>query len=371
MMGPYTLLAVGDLVLPADAGPFFDDVRETLKQGDVVIGQLEVPYTERDEHAVSLGRVPDSLRPLKDAGFHVLTMAGNHLMDAGPAGIEDTIRWLELNGIGHVGAGMNLEEARKPYLMTRGKTRFGFLNYNCVGPKETWAGPHKPGNAYIHVITHYEETYASPGGPPSSIYTWALYSSIRQMEEDIRKLRSQCDVLTVSFHKGIGHIPVKIAQYEHEVSYAAIDAGADVVFAHHAHILKGIEVYKGKPIYHGLCNFVTYVPAEAFHHNQNLPASWAKKRKELFGFEPDPEYPTYPFHPEAIHTMIAKCTIENGRITSAGYIPCLITKEGKPVIARKEEHFWQVFNYVERISREAGLDTRFERAGHEVRIVLD
>jgi hypothetical protein len=56
---------------------------------------------------------------------------------------------------------------------------------------------------------------------------------------------------------------------------------------------------------------------------------WAKRRKELFGFETDQEYPQYPFHPEAKHTIIATCTIDKGKISRDGYIPCLINKQAQ------------------------------------------
>jgi poly-gamma-glutamate synthesis protein (capsule biosynthesis protein) len=45
--------------------------------------------------------------------------------------------------------------------------------------------------------------------------------------------------------------------YERQVAYAAIDAGADVVFGHGSHVVKGVEVYKGKPIMYCLGNFIT------------------------------------------------------------------------------------------------------------------
>ena len=76
------------------------------------------------------------------------------------------------------------------------------------------------------------------------------------------------------------------------------------------HILHGIDVYKGKPIYHGLGNFVTLsrsLSTEAMKEGDRQ--DWARRRRELFGFEPDPEYPLYPFHPEAKHTMIARTVV--------------------------------------------------------------
>ncbi len=361
---PLSLLAVGDIILGANAAPYFEFVTPVLQAADVVLGQLEVPYTTRDRYAVALHRVPDNLAPLISAGFDVLTLASNHISDAGEAGIEDTLAWLRAHRIACTGGGMDSAEAKRPVVLECEGTRFGFLNYNCVGPKETWATSEKPGCAYIHIITHYELDHATPGGPPN-IYTWAESKTLRAMVDDIHRLRAQCDVLVVSLHKGIAHTPAKLAEYEHQVSYAAIDAGADLVVAHHAHILKGIELYKGKTIFHGLCNFVTWLPLLAPKPDQD-PLSWARRRRELFGFEPDPAYPTYPFHPEAKYTLIAKCVVQDGRILQTGYIPCLVNRQGQTEVLRHDERGQEVFDYVEKISREAGLNTWFRWDGDEV-----
>ena len=173
-------------------------------------------------------------------------------------------------------------------------------------------------------------------------------------------------MLVVSLHKGLVHTPVKLAQYEREVTHAAIDAGADIIFSHHAHILKGIEVYRGKVIFHGLGNFVNVVRHLTVDPSKGLD-QWAKRRKEIFGFEPDPEYPPfYPFHPEAKHTLIAKCMIEDGEITRVSYLPCLVNKKGAPEILKKDERGQQTFDYVEKITRGADLNARFQWEGDEV-----
>lgn len=367
------LLAVGDLIPGPDADIAFSLTESVLKQGDLVVGQLEVPHTEVEPENVALGAIPiasgnsiSSLRSLVSAGFDVLTFAGNHLMDAGPAGIEETIAWLKQQGIGVLGAGMNINEARRSLIVEREGTRFGFLDYNCVGPKEAWAGPNKPGCAYVDIITHYEPIYGTPGGPPS-IYTWAQTNSLREMVKDIENLRPMCDILVVSLHKGLGHTPAKLADYELQVSHAAIDAGADLILSHHAHILKGIEIYKGKTIFHGLCNFVTYVPSLAPGFSDD-PDSWARKRIEIFGFEPDPEYPTYPFHPEAKYTIIAKCAIEGKSIVRTSFIPCIINKQGHPEIVSREGRGPEVFAYMEKITRRANLNANFAWTGDEVAV---
>ncbi len=364
---PLTLFAVGDLILKLpDPQRYFAHVAPVLKTGDVVIGHNEIPYTTRPVRTTNIQSAEDpaAMEALIRAGFNVMTMAGNHLWDAGVPGIEDTLRWLHERNIATAGAGMNLQEAREPALIEHGGTVFGILNYNCVGPKETWATHDKPGGAYVHVLTHYELDHAVPGGTPN-VYTFAEPDTLDAMLDDIRKARSRCDVLTVSLHKGIIHTRAKLARYEKDISRAAIDAGADLVLGHHAHILKGIETYKGKVIFHGLNNLVAILPSLAPKPGQD-PESWARKRRELYNFEPDPENPTYPFHPQAKMTLIAKVIVVDKKISRVSFLPCEVNKAGEPEILKNDARGQKVFAYMQEITREAKLNGQLKWDGDEI-----
>jgi poly-gamma-glutamate synthesis protein (capsule biosynthesis protein) len=190
------------------------------------------------------------------------------------------------------------------------------------------------------------------------------------MLADIEKLRREVDVLIVALHKGIGHTPALLAMYERPLAKAAIDAGADIVVAHHAHILRGIEVYKGKPIYHGLGNFVTVTRALNIEANPSPKRlEWARRRRELFGFEPDPAYPAYPFHPEARNAMIAVCEIGVECVRKAGFIPCWVNPKGQPEICGNDARGRAVGAYIEQITRKAELRSDFEWDGDWVRFL--
>jgi poly-gamma-glutamate synthesis protein (capsule biosynthesis protein) len=363
------MLATGDLIFDspeADALAAF--VEPTLATGDVVLGHLEVLFTSRGARQFMEVPAPPCdpkhMGAVAAAHFNVVTLAGNHVWDSGETGIEDTMELLKQHGIQFTGAGMNLEEARRPAVMEKKGTRIGFLSYNCIGPREAWATPAKPGCAYVNVLTHYEPTHITPGSP-SAVYTFAEPESLNAMREDIRKLRPNCEVLVVSLHKGIVHTPIRLDMYEQPVCYAAIDAGADLILGAHAHILKGIEVYKGKFIFHGMGNFITVTKALTVASNFNL-ARWIERRKKLFGFEPDPDYPTYPFHPEAKQAVIAKFIIEDKKIARVSCIPCWVNKKGQPEVLKNDERGRQVFGYLEKIAREAGLNARFAWDGDEV-----
>jgi len=90
---------------------------------------------------------------------------------------------------------------------------------------------------------------------------------------------------------------------------------------------------------------------------------WAHRRRELFGFEPDPEYPTYPFHPEARNAMIAVCEIGTDGVQKAGFIPCWVNPKGQPEICCDDARGRAVASYVEQITRKAALNANFEWEG--------
>ena len=171
MSEAFRLLIVGDLVLDEpDADNFFDLARPTLAEADAVIGHVEVPHTRRGVESV--GDVPappadpENLEALGRAHFAAVSLAGNHIHDRGAEGIEDTIAGLSAQGIVSTGAGANLAAARRPAMLERKRRCIGLLSYNCVGPKEGWAGEKRSGCAYLKIITHYEAEGANPGGPP-------------------------------------------------------------------------------------------------------------------------------------------------------------------------------------------------------------
>ncbi|MBE6913697.1 MAG: CapA family protein [Ruminococcaceae bacterium] len=376
-MKQYSMILTGDIILGERSADFLQGVAPMMEQADLVLAQLEVPYTDRAPEMKGLSRSPSTLEPLKGL-VDALALTGNHVYDAGEVGVEDTTAWLKENGIPFTGGGRNLEEASVPVIVDMDGCKVGYISYNCVGPKAAWAGPAKSGNPYVEILTYFDMgDVANPGGPPERTVTWPEPNTFARMKREIAALREQCDILCVYLHKGIVHKPVKLADYEQTVAYAAIDAGADVVTASHSHILHGIEVYKGKTIYHGLNNFVAWAPYLRPDFKRNLgdtklavdaELEWAKKRQERFGFVPDPDYPTYPFHPESVNTVAAKCIVEDGKIVETRYVPMIVDKEGVTRVVTRENGGQQVFDYMKKITDGAGLNAAFEWVGDEVRI---
>ncbi len=369
----FSILLTGDIILGDDPEYYLSGVRKTLEQSDVVLGQLEVPYSDRAPELAGLSRTPQALEPLPKY-VDALTLVSNHLLDGGAVGVEDTLAWMKEHHIPVTGGGMTLEEASRPVILEHDGVKIGYISYNCVGPKETYASAVTPGNPYVKIISHFEMgMVANPGGAPDRIYTWPEPDSFKRMKQEIGALRKKVDLVVVYFHKGIVHKPVKLADYEQIVSYAAIEAGADVVSSSHAHILHGIEIYKGKTIFHGLNNFVAWVPslAPGFKRQGGRdtelfnPEEWVRKRVERFGFVPL-DYPTYPFHPEAVYTVAGKCIVEDGRIIQTRCIPMMVGRDGVTRTVTQADGGQEVMDYLKKITEGADLNGAFHWDGDEI-----
>jgi poly-gamma-glutamate synthesis protein (capsule biosynthesis protein) len=361
---------LGDLILgEPDPDSFFDRARPVLQSKDLVIGHVEVPHTrrgrERGFDVPAETYEPQRLLALGRAGVHVATLAGNHIDDFGADGITDTIDALRSAGIATCGAGVDLAQAKAPVLIERRGVRVGVLSFNCAGPRQSWAAENKSGCAYVRVL---REDGSEPLGPSAAqlLATAPEPESLRAFQFLIDRLAGEVDVVVVALHKGIVHTPAVLAGYERPIACAALDAGADIVVGHHSHILRGIEVVRGRPIFHGLGNFVTVTRALNLDNAHPARREWAQKRRDLFGFVPDPAYPNYPFHPEAKHAMIAECRIHADGSVSAGFLPCWIQPSGQPEVLGHDARGQATLDYVADISRRAGFATEFDWHGDRV-----
>lgn len=352
-MAELDIRLLGDMILDVpDPDHWLSGIAPLMREADVCIAHLEVPHTRRGQEAEgdvpAPGASPEHLAAFARAGVHAVSLAGNHMMDCGPEGLADTIDELDRLGIAHSGAGKNIDEARRPALIRRGATSIAFLSYNCVGPECSWATADRPGCAYVRVL-------AADGGPtrPQADLVDADAGSVDAMSADIAAAREYADVVIVALHKGITHRPAALALYERPLARAAIDAGADVVVGHHAHIARGIEFYRGKPIFHGLGNGVVVTHALSPGQDHEARAEWVERRKQMFGFEPDPAYALAPFHPEAVNGMIARVIWRDDDSLVPGFIPMWSEPPGRPVPAGPQSG--SISDYVDAMGIREGL----------------
>ena len=233
-------------------------------------------------------------------------------MDYGADGLLDTIEYSEADKrITLVGAGREIHEARRPAIWSEQASRLRFSVITPFLPQGFWATDDRPGCAPLRVRTFYESIDPHHPGTPPEVFTLAYKEDVQAMVEDIQKVRPLADVVVISMHWGIHHMAAKLAMYQQEVGYAAIDAGADLIIGSHPHILKGIEVYKGKVIFYSLGNFV--MDSSLTKTWPHVPLRW-RKREILYNFRIDPEWgATYPFPADARKTIVVKCVISNKR----------------------------------------------------------
>ncbi len=363
------LYAVGDIALDReDPASIFQHVAGVLNAGDLAFCQLEAVLSERGtplpQARLPCRGHPNIARALEEAGFDVVSFASNHCMDWGREAFLDTICVLEQEGLSVVGVGRDIQEARKPTIADCRGTRIAFLAYNSILPQGYWADVNRPGCVPMRGLTLYEQVEHDQPGTPCRVHTFPHRDDLRAMVDDIVDAKSRADVAVVSMHWGIHFIPAVLAEYQRDVARAAIEAGADLILGTHAHILKGIEVYAGKVIFYSLCNFALDLRApkellESPQHREieKLNPDW----------HPDPEYPTYFMPPDSRKTIIAKCTIADGRIKRVSFLPVYINKQSQPeVLVSSDQRFGEVVGYMEEITSDQGLETGYTVQGDEV-----
>jgi poly-gamma-glutamate synthesis protein (capsule biosynthesis protein) len=357
-----------------DVGPNRDDpdsmfrtVAPLLKEGDIGFCQLEVNFSMRGtplpQARLPMRADPAGARAMRDAGFHVVSFASNHCMDWGRDAFFDTIDALTKEKLAVIGVGSTLEEARKPAVLECKGTRIAFLAYNSVLPMAYWAEEGRPGCVPLRAFTVYEQIEHDQPGTPCRVHTFPHKADLTAMVDDIRKAKSQADLVIVSTHWGVHFIPAVIADYEKEIAHAAIDAGADLIVGHHPHILKGIEVYKGKVIFHSLSNFALELP---FQFDKKLRET--ARHKEIQNLNPEWEAdPEYPMPPDTRKTVLVKCVLSGKTIEKVSFLPTYLTTRAEPeFLTSGDTRFMEVMEYIEEITRSQGFDTRFILNGDEV-----
>jgi poly-gamma-glutamate capsule biosynthesis protein CapA/YwtB (metallophosphatase superfamily) len=326
-----TLAAVGDISIckyirenARKHGPAwpFELCREPLR-ADLAFGNLEcVAYKPgTDEPTSRLQMIMDwnEGAGLKEAGFAVLNLANNHILDFGGQPGLQTVGFCDNYGIAHLGFGADQTQARQPVLLERAGIKVAFLGYaeDVPGLKRQVA----PGPAYI---------------------------SEPNILEDIDEAKDDgADVVIVSLHADLEFVDWP-APHRVAMSRRLVDAGADVVLEHHPHVTQGIERYGDGLIAYSLGNFVFPV-AGSTYMQQGSP--WTDK------------------------SFILRVTLGKEGYVSHEIVPVQIEESGRPapIPADRAQAFLERH---ERISRDlldpAALDRAWlETARRYVRINIE
>ena len=221
------LLAVGDISLRAPIpGSPFAYVEDLLTEKDVLFGNLETVLSETgtaEQKAYLSWTEPGAAVYLQEAGFDLVNLANNHILDRGPEGLAQTLGTLNERGLTYIGAG-RVGVDTGDAAVERGGVKLGFLGYTSSGT--AGAGP---------------ECFVNKLDPPAVI-------------RDIQKLRRSCDVVVVSVHWG-GDDFLYPSPNDIELAHRLVDAGASLVVGHHSHVLQAVEEYQNGLIAYSLGNF--------------------------------------------------------------------------------------------------------------------
>ena len=359
------LLLTGDSILQrrlqsrSDAAlrPLFDKVRAA----DVAFTNLEVLANDyRGDPALEsggshFGAPAWVLDELVEAGFSLFATATNHCLDYSISGLLHSIDAMEARGLSFAGVGRNLEDARRPVYHTHPHGTVAMVSCASSFAKGQEAGaqrsdmPGRPGLNPLHFETVHEVTEAQlaavreiAGGlgleaerqakiklgfafassdpsifplgemkfrlaPPAAnrpaVRTTASRKDIDAMVRWVQEARELSDLVVVSLHAHEQGESKEIpAEFIPAFAREMIDAGADLVAGHGPHLLRGMELYKGKPIFYSLGNFlgqnelVAKIPAdgyERFRADPELKPGQVYRQRtnnDLGGFPADRRY---------------------------------------------------------------------------------
>jgi poly-gamma-glutamate capsule biosynthesis protein CapA/YwtB (metallophosphatase superfamily) len=241
------LAATGDIMLDRSMGhhlrqgkldyPFYE-VAHWFHAADLTIGNLESALGdigEPEPKAYPFRAPPEAAESLARAGFDIVSLANNHGMDYGPEALLQGIDLLRAAGVEPIGAGVDETAAYAPYI-----TEVNGLNLAIFG--------------YLNVPVEWRgfdtETWTATADSPG--LAWA---TVEQVQADVSAVRDDVDLVIVVLHSGYEYVDPP-SPMQMDLSRAAVDAGADLVIGHHAHILQGIEFYRDGVIVYGLGNFV-------------------------------------------------------------------------------------------------------------------
>jgi poly-gamma-glutamate synthesis protein (capsule biosynthesis protein) len=216
-------------------GILSEDVVKIMTESDLMIANSEFTVSNRGEamsgKQYTFRAKKERLPIYFDMGIDLVTLANNHVYDFGKTAFLDMLDAFDEYKIPHIGAGHNIEEAKEEYYFIVNGYKVAFLNG-----------------------TRAEKYIMTPAATEDNPGVFRCYDP-KEMIEQIKKVKENSDYVIVIMHFGKeGSHDLEKEQVESAKLY--IDAGADVIVGHHAHVLQGIEFYNDKPIIYNLGDFI-------------------------------------------------------------------------------------------------------------------
>ncbi len=249
-----TIVLGGDIMLNQISPKLkpLEALKPLFKTGNVGIANLEIPLTTsrkatpyktaaeiKARTQYILKADPEHILGIKNAGLHLVSLANNHVMDYGAEGLNQMIGLLTKHNILYTGAGPTLSEAKE--VVSKDNVALlsaqAFMNTGSM----TKLGPATDKKPGLHAL----------------FFNASINKTTREYLKDwISGQRQGKEIIVVALHWGIEKQTVP-TPYQVNLGRACIDAGADVVWGHHPHVLQGAELYKGKPILYSMGNLIS------------------------------------------------------------------------------------------------------------------
>jgi poly-gamma-glutamate synthesis protein (capsule biosynthesis protein) len=235
----------GRIPQPVDFGYVWGDALNEWERvrPDVRIANLETTVTSSGNAApnkvIHYRMRPENLPCLTEAGFDCLVLANNHAMDFGSTGLVQTLKTLHRAGIRTAGAGRNAQEATAPAIIeVPGKGRVLVYAWGTASSgvtRDLAAGKDRSG---VNVLPDLSR------------------ETVKAIARQVRMVRQSRDIVVASIHWG-ENWNFSIFRGERDFAHGLIEtAGVDVVHGHSSHHVKGIEIFRDRPILYGCGDFL-------------------------------------------------------------------------------------------------------------------
>lgn len=215
-------------------GVLDEEVLSIMNNADIMVANNEFTLSNRGTRlnkAYTFKGDPKRASIYKEMGVDLVSLANNHIYDYGHDAFIDTLNTLKSQDIAFVGAGNNIEEAKKPYYYIINGYKIAFLN-----------------------ATRAEKNIITPEATENKEGVFRCYDP-KLFIEEIQKAKQESDYVVALIHWGKEQSH-NLEQVQIDTGKKYIDAGADVLVGSHAHVLQGMEIYNGKLIAYNLGDFL-------------------------------------------------------------------------------------------------------------------
>lgn len=356
---PVTLALTGDSIIMQRLTPFsepeFTGLFDLIRGADAAFTNLETLFHDyeappaHESGGTWMRTDPSILKDLVWAGFDLVSRANNHAGDFGALGSQITSRYVRDAGLVEAGVGNSLAEAREARFLETPNARIALVSAASTFTPSSRAGttrgdmPSRPGLSPLRFTTTYVVTpdrladlkrvaselsgqpppagdtlnfggrrYASGAAPGQR--TEPNKQDLDEIARVVRSAASLADIVIVSLHCHESGADRSVpADFIPVFARAMVDAGADVFVGHGPHVLRGVEIYKGKPILYSLANIIFQnetllrMPADSYEQYALDPGA---QPAEYLDARYDHDRRSFPSDPEYWDSVVATTTWE-------------------------------------------------------------